>query len=369
MTRPLGKIAAALMWLFGFALLTTSLNAQSTSLAVLQTTSSAEAKLALKAALVLTPEFCATKVNGFEIGKAACAELEPALKGVFSSLITAATAPSVESAQIVLLPRIVAVRETLQGRHGFEVIVTLEWNVKDTSGRIVWIDSVQGSAKHGRASVFAIKKAAMLTLEESAKDAAQQSATKMAAAPELLKFTQLAEQPQAVPETAAAKQAAPPTLPAPQVAPVPNAGAGDNLNRYTLEYIHSDRKWKHNLRTDSYDQISEDLSAEMEAEMKRKGFLRARSPDEVCCNLTVEMLTVKLDRWTSLVEVTANVKFADGRGNLIYSTEYRGRAQLDIGMEGVRHMMHRAIAAMVGNIFLDEAFYKAITKASNAGAR
>jgi hypothetical protein len=334
-----------------------------------QTTSSPDAKVALKAALVLTPEFCATKVRDFEIGKAACAELEPALKGVFSSLITTGAASSVESAQIVLLPRIVGVQETLEGFHGFEIFVTLEWNVKDTSGRTVWMASVQGSAKHGRASVFAMKKAAVLTLEESAKDAAGQSATKMAAAPELLKLTESAEQPQAVPETPAAEQAAPPALPAPQAAPVPSAGAGDNLNRYTLEYIHSDRKWKHNMRTDSFDQISEDLSAALEAGMKRKGFLRAASPDGVCCKLTVEMLTVKADRWKGLVEVTANVKFADGRGNLIYTSDYGGAARVEGGMEAERHLMHRAIIAMVGNILLDEAFYKALTKALNTGAQ
>lgn len=51
-------------------------------------------KLSLKATLVLTPEFCATKIKpkgsfmtkewgSFDFGKAACTELEPALKGVF----------------------------------------------------------------------------------------------------------------------------------------------------------------------------------------------------------------------------------------------------------------------------------------------
>jgi hypothetical protein len=50
--------------------------------------------LPLKVALVLTPEFCATITKGalfttkeeFKIGKAACAELEPALKSVFPNL-------------------------------------------------------------------------------------------------------------------------------------------------------------------------------------------------------------------------------------------------------------------------------------------
>src|SRR5436309_1483498 len=86
-----------------------------------QTTSTADARLSLKAALLLTPEFCATIVkekfgNGLgetlEVGKAACAELEPALKVAFSGLARVIAAPFPEDAQVVLLPRVVDVRGT-----------------------------------------------------------------------------------------------------------------------------------------------------------------------------------------------------------------------------------------------------------------
>ena len=81
-----------------------------------QTATASDTPLHLRAALVLTPEFCATRskkgswVAGketFEIGKAACAELEPTLNRTFSSLARVADATSAGDAEIVLLPRFV----------------------------------------------------------------------------------------------------------------------------------------------------------------------------------------------------------------------------------------------------------------------
>src|SRR5271169_353274 len=78
-----------------------------------QTTAPPETKLPLNAALVLTPEFCATKTKKgtwginqetFPVGKAACADLEPALKGVFLSLARVEEPPTSGDAQVVLVP-------------------------------------------------------------------------------------------------------------------------------------------------------------------------------------------------------------------------------------------------------------------------
>src|SRR5437762_833198 len=86
-----------------------------------QTAPHAEGKLALRAALVLTPEFCATKSKKgdffsgketFDIGKSACAALEPALSGAFSSVTRVDVAPSSVEAQVVLVPRFVDVGAT-----------------------------------------------------------------------------------------------------------------------------------------------------------------------------------------------------------------------------------------------------------------
>jgi hypothetical protein len=156
--------------------------------------------LPLKVALVLTPEFCATITKGalfttkeeFKIGKAACAELEPALKSVFPNLARVEAATLSGDAQVMLLPRFVNVGATM-GLTAFsnrEMTVLLEWTVKDMSGNTVWLGTVQGSAKHHVGNMFSYKKNCMLIAEDSIKDAAAQSASKMASAPELRKLAQ-----------------------------------------------------------------------------------------------------------------------------------------------------------------------------------
>src|SRR5260370_37414080 len=66
-------------------------------------------KLSLTAALVLTPEFCAT-VNKkghekFLVGKTACTELEPVLKSMFTSLTRVDDSSKAGDAQVVLEPK------------------------------------------------------------------------------------------------------------------------------------------------------------------------------------------------------------------------------------------------------------------------
>lgn len=181
-----------------------------------QTTPPADTKLGLKAAILLTPEFCATKIHKeyirkqggqplsgegetFMIGKAACEGLVPPLEGVFSKVVvvpslSGATASSPGEAQVVLLPRIVDVNATRPFSVGLlvhakdrEMTLVLEWTAKDASGRTVWIETVQGSVKVRNVGN---KKVMAQMLDGSVKSAAEQSASKMSASPELRKLTQ-----------------------------------------------------------------------------------------------------------------------------------------------------------------------------------
>ena len=161
----------------------------------------ADTKLLLKAALVLSPEFCATKTKKgtwginqetFEIGKAACVELEPALRDAFSNVVSMKEAPAPESdAQVVLTPRFVDIGAT-QKMGAFsdrELVVLVEWTVRDKAGKTVWIETVQGSAKHHMGKSFTHGKNLKLIVADSVKDMATQSASKMAASQELRKVT------------------------------------------------------------------------------------------------------------------------------------------------------------------------------------
>jgi hypothetical protein len=181
--------------------------------AVSQITPSAETKptdtkLALKAALVLTPEFCADKAtqgsfwtNGktkLFIGKGACLQFEPILSSVFSSLTRIADASAAGDAQVVLVPRLVnASIKTGFGYSYAEVVVLLEWTVKDRSGKTVWFETVEGHAKDTTPEKDAngkfIRGEAWVVIpnhavKDAINDLARQSASKMAASPELQKL-------------------------------------------------------------------------------------------------------------------------------------------------------------------------------------
>ena len=162
-------------------------------------------KLALKAVLVLSPEFCAavkkqgdkfwTGEEKFEIGKADCAELEPALRAVFAELTRVDGVPSTANAgQLVLMPRLAdasATRPTqitIFNKPTKEMVVVLEWTAKDSSGKTVWIETIQGTTQHRRGMMESVKKNVKLMAEAAVKDAAEKSAAKMASSPELQKL-------------------------------------------------------------------------------------------------------------------------------------------------------------------------------------
>lgn len=157
-------------------------------------------KLPLRATLVLTPEFCATKMTrgslttkyGFAVGKAACVEFEPALKEALASVTTASEAPKTGDVQLSLIPKFVDVGSTV-GMTAFsnrELDVILQWTAKDISGTTIWIGTVQGSARHHMGNLFNYKKNLKLIIDDAVKDLAFQSAIKMSSATELRKLCQ-----------------------------------------------------------------------------------------------------------------------------------------------------------------------------------
>ncbi len=152
-------------------------------------------KLSLTAALVLTPEFCATvnkkKSEKFPVGKAACTELEPALRGIFTSLTRVDDSSKAGDAQVVLEPKFADVGTT-QKAFAFssrELVVLVEWTVRDQSGKAVWIETVQGSATRHQGNLFTYGRNKKHIVEDSVQDMAEQSAAKMSSSPPLLKLS------------------------------------------------------------------------------------------------------------------------------------------------------------------------------------
>ncbi len=165
-----------------------------------QTAPAAVTPLPVHAVLVLTPEFCATQFSQgsfwttgkekFAVGKQACANLEAALKPVFLSLSVAAVPPTSGDAQVILTPRFVNGHATTAAFafSNREMDVFLEWTIKDSAGKTLWLQTVEGSAKHHMGNVFTHGHNVELIAADSVRDAAGQSATQMATAAELRKF-------------------------------------------------------------------------------------------------------------------------------------------------------------------------------------
>jgi len=159
----------------------------------------ASKKIPLTAALVLTPEFCATvnKVGKkminqekFAVGKEACKQLEPALAAVFTSLARVEDSANTGDAQVVLEPKFDDVGAT-QKAFAFsnrELVLVLEWTVRDKSGKVLWLETVEGSAKRHIGNTFTHGSNLKHIIEDAVQNLTEQSVEKMASAPQLRRF-------------------------------------------------------------------------------------------------------------------------------------------------------------------------------------
>lgn len=161
-----------------------------------QTAGAADQRLNLNAAVVVSQEFCATKIKknheSFEVGKASCADLKSALEQGFSSLTSVTSDKDVANAQAILLPRFVDVSatKTMGAFSSRELTVLLEWTVKDKSGRTVWIETVQGTGKNHMGNAFTYKTDLREIIRYAVEDLAHKSVAAMDASPELRKLEQ-----------------------------------------------------------------------------------------------------------------------------------------------------------------------------------
>lgn len=159
-------------------------------------------RIPLKAGLILTPEFCASRIAhgmaedekvGIEIGKVACVELEPALRDVFTSITPISDPKNSGDVQLILTPKFVDAGELMEGLTSFsnyELDIFLQWTATDPSGKTIWLDTVQGSARHHIGNLFTARKNRRLNISDAVKDTAVKSASKMLASVELRKFDQ-----------------------------------------------------------------------------------------------------------------------------------------------------------------------------------
>lgn len=150
-----------------------------------------------------------------------------------------------------------------------------------------------------------------------------------------------------------------------------DAAVANAAKRYTVEFVHSNRKWRHlldpsGISTDRYDDISNDIQTELIDAMDHKDFVRSNSPDGDCCKLTIELLSVEIKRAGihAYVELTTNFTFTDGKGRICYSKKYTAKEYPEL-RQGTSYedAKRRAIPELVENITSDDAFIRSL----NAG--
>lgn len=153
-------------------------------------------KLSLKAEIVLSHEFCATKkrqsialMDVLNVGKATCTQLFAALTPVFLDLqrVEKAPAAGASSAQLTLIPRFTDINATQQPflpSSQRKLVILLEWKVQDSAGHTIWLQTVQGSSEH-KAGWMVTSKGVSAMVDAAVSDLTKSSVAKISAAPEL----------------------------------------------------------------------------------------------------------------------------------------------------------------------------------------
>ncbi len=153
-------------------------------------------KLSLKAEIVLSPEFCATRKRQsialkdvLNVGKAACAQLYDALTPLFLDLKRIERVPTAgyNTAQLTLIPKFTDISATQQPflpSTQRKLVILLEWTIQDSAGHAIWLQSVQGSSEH-KAGWMITTKGVSAMVDAAISDLAKSSVAKISAAPEL----------------------------------------------------------------------------------------------------------------------------------------------------------------------------------------
>jgi hypothetical protein len=157
-------------------------------------------KLSLKAEIVLSRDFCATKKRQslalkdvLNVGKATCTKLYEALIPVFSDLKRIEKAPvdGTSAAQVTLIPRftdIIATQQPFRPSSQRKLVIFLEWMIQDSTGHTIWLQTVQGSSEH-KAGWAITTKGVTAMVDDAVSVLAKNSVAKISTAFELQKLS------------------------------------------------------------------------------------------------------------------------------------------------------------------------------------
>jgi hypothetical protein len=165
----------------------------------------AVSKYPLEAILVLTPDQCSAEtkkgnwVNGKEkypMGELLCPAAESAVQQLFAKYSRIETLPEKGSlpGKVVLAPRLVDLEAT-RPASAFskrKMVLLVEWTATDESGKVFWVQTVEGSAVEKNGNVFTGGKHRRKMIEAVKQDLIDKSVQAMRQSPEFQKLVQKA---------------------------------------------------------------------------------------------------------------------------------------------------------------------------------
>jgi hypothetical protein len=169
------------------------------------TKQSTEGKYPLEAILVLTPAQCSEEskkgnwVTGkekFRMGELLCPAAESAVQQVFEkhtrveSLLEKGSTPG----KVILTPRFIDLEATKTatafGKR--KMVLLVEWTATDESGKVIWVQTVEGNAQEKTGNLFTAGGHRRKMLESVKKDLTDKSIQAMRQAPEFQKLAKKA---------------------------------------------------------------------------------------------------------------------------------------------------------------------------------
>ncbi|MGH9873331.1 MAG: hypothetical protein ACRD9S_12825 [Pyrinomonadaceae bacterium] len=175
------------------------------SLAQEPTKQSPDSKYALEAILVSPPEVCSAEskkgnwVIGkekYDVGELMCPAAESVVKQMFEKYTRVETVPEKGSTpgKVVLTFRFVDLEATRTatafGKR--KMVLLMEWTATDESGKVFWIQTVEGNAKEKTGNLFTAGKHKKKMIESIKKDLILKSAEAMRQSPEFQKLAKKA---------------------------------------------------------------------------------------------------------------------------------------------------------------------------------
>lgn len=162
-----------------------------------------DAKYALEAILVLTPEQCSAEskkgnwVIGkekYRLGELVCSPAQSVVEQVFENYTRVDTPPEKgsTSGRVILMPRFVDLEATRTatafGKR--KMVLLVEWTATDESGRVFWVQTVEANAEEKSGNLFTAGKHRKKMLEKVKKDLTVKSVHTMRQSPEFQKLAQ-----------------------------------------------------------------------------------------------------------------------------------------------------------------------------------